>query len=45
MNKIYFEALEDIKKGTEITCNYNEYSNVLNIEKPLKEWQESNYEN
>ena len=43
-NKIYFEALEDIHKGSEITCNYNEYSNVLNIEKPSEEWQESNYE-
>ena len=45
INKIYFEAVKDIKQGTEITCNYNEYSDVLNIEKPLKEWQESNYEN
>ena len=44
-NKIYFEALEDISKGSEITCNYNEYSNVLNIEKPLNKWQESDYEN
>ena len=38
-NTIYFEAIENIKPGTEITCNYNEYSDVLNIEKPLKEWQ------
>tara|TARA_R100000008_G_C3512819_1_gene129737 strand:+ start:184 stop:495 length:312 start_codon:yes stop_codon:yes gene_type:complete len=37
-NKIYFEALENIKEGTEITCDYNEYSNVLNIEKPQEEW-------
>ena len=44
-NKIYFEALIDIKEGSEITCNYNDYSNVLNIEKPSKEWQENNYEN
>ena len=44
-NTIYFEAIENIEIGTEITCNYNKYSNVLNIEKPLKEWQESNYEN
>ena len=43
--KIYFEALENIKKGAEITCDYNEYNNILNIEKPLEEWQESNYEN
>jgi len=44
-DKIYFEALEDIKEGIEITCNYSEYNNVLNIEKPLERWQESNYEN
>ena len=43
-NTIFFEALEDIQTGSEITCNYNEYSNVLNIEKPSEEWQESNYE-
>ena len=39
-NTIYFEALTYINKGSEITCNYNEYSNVVNIEKPQKEWQE-----
>jgi len=44
-NTIYFEAIETIKKGTEITCDYKEYNNVLNIEKPLEEWQERNYEN
>ena len=44
-DKIYFEALKNIKEGTEITCNYNEYDNILNIEKPQDEWQESNYEN
>ena len=44
-NKIYFEALEDISKGSEITCNYNEYRHVINIEKPLEGWQESKYEN
>jgi len=35
---IYFEAIKNIKKGTEITCDYNEYHNVLNIEKPQEEW-------
>ena len=35
---IYFEAIKNIKKGTEITCDYNEYYNVLNIEKPQEEW-------
>ena len=44
-NKIYFDALVDISQGSEITCNYNEYNNILNIEKPSEEWQESNYEN
>ena len=42
---IYFEARKTIKKGEEITCDYNEYYNVLNIEKPQDEWEESNYEN
>lgn len=37
--KIYFEALENIKKGSEITCDYNEYRNVLNIERPSKDWK------
>ena len=44
-NTIYFEAINNIKVGEEITCNYNEYSNVSNIERPLDKWQESNYEN
>ena len=44
-NKIYFEALKHINEDSEITCNYNDYSNILNIEKPSKEWQENNYEN
>jgi len=35
---IYFEAIKNIQKGTEITCDYNEYDNVLNIEKPQEEW-------
>ena len=43
-NTIYFEAIKNIKVGEEITCDYNEYSNVSNIEKPLDKWQESNYE-
>tara|TARA_B100001778_G_C18594932_1_gene634190 strand:- start:2137 stop:2469 length:333 start_codon:yes stop_codon:yes gene_type:complete len=42
---VYFEAVRYIKEGEEITCDYNEYSNVSNIEKPLDEWQENNYEN
>ena len=37
-NKIYFEALRYINKGEEITCDYNEYSNIANIEKPRDEW-------
>ncbi len=37
-NTIYFEAIKRIKKGTEITCDYNEYSNVANIEKPQEGW-------
>jgi len=44
-DKIYFEALKDINEDTEITCDYNDYNNIINIEKPSKEWQESNYEN
>ena len=39
-DKIYFEALTDIYEGSEITCNYNDYNNIINIEKPLKDWQE-----
>ena len=35
---IYFETLRYIKKGEEITCDYNEYNNVANIEKPQEEW-------
>ena len=42
---IYFEAKRYIKEGEEITCDYNEYFNVLNIEKPQDEWEENNYEN
>ena len=37
-NKIYFEALRYIKKGEEITCDYNQYNNIANIEKPHEEW-------
>ena len=44
-NTIYFEAINSIEVGTEITCDYKEYNNVSNIEKPSDEWQESNYEN
>jgi len=44
-NTIYFEAIKTIKKGTEITCDYNEYHNVVNIEKPKPEWEENTYEN
>jgi SET domain-containing protein len=43
-NTIYFEAIKNIKVGEEITCNYNEYNNVSNIERPLNKWQENNYE-
>ena len=35
---IYFETLRYINKGEEITCDYNEYNNVANIEKPREEW-------
>ena len=35
---IYFEALGYINKGEEITCDYNEYNNIANIEKPRDEW-------
>ena len=35
---VYFEAVRYIKEGEEITCDYNEYSNVSNIEKPQDEW-------
>lgn len=37
-NTIYFEAIKSIKVGEEITCDYNEYYNVLNIEKPQDTW-------
>jgi len=37
--KIYLEALRNISKGSEITCDYNNYSSVLNIERPQEEWQ------
>ena len=37
-NTIYFETLRYVKKGEEITCDYNEYNNVANIEKPQEEW-------
>ncbi len=37
-NTIYFEAMKYINKGEEITCDYNEYSDVLNIEKPQDKW-------
>ncbi len=43
-NTIFFEAIDNITVGEEVTCDYNEYSNVSNIERPLKEWQENNYE-
>ena len=38
-NTIYFEAINNIKVGEEITCDYGEYNNILNIEKPKKDWQ------
>ena len=41
-NTIYFEAIKKIKKGTEITCDYNEYHNVINIEEPKPEWEKTN---
>ena len=44
-NTIFFEAIKNINVGEEITCDYNEYNNVLNIEKPSKAWQKSEYEN
>ena len=38
--KIYFIAKKTITKSTEITCDYNEYKDILNIENPASEWQE-----
>jgi SET domain-containing protein len=38
-NTIYFEAIRNIEEGEEVTCDYTKYSNVTNIEEPLKEWQ------
>jgi|TARA_B100000073_G_C23531759_1_gene492281 hypothetical protein len=37
-NQIFFEALNNISKGEEITCDYGEYYNILNIEKPKEDW-------
>ena len=37
--EIRFYALKKLKKSTEITCNYNEYTNVMNIERPEKSWK------
>ena len=33
-----FEAIRTIKKGEEITCDYTEYSDFANVEKPSKSW-------
>ena len=33
-NTIFFEAIDNITVGEEVTCDYNEYSNVSNIERP-----------
>ena len=37
-NKIYFEALRNIDKGEEITCDYSEYTDFANIEQPNEDW-------
>ena len=38
LNQVFFEAIRTIKKGEEITCDYTEYSDFANIEKPSKSW-------
>ena len=35
LDQVFFEALRHIKKGEEITCDYNEYVDFANIEKPI----------
>jgi len=35
LDQVFFEALRHIKKGEEITCDYNEYIDFANIEKPI----------
>ena len=37
--KIYKKGQDaGVKVGEEITCDYNEYNNILNIEKPQDKW-------
>ena len=36
-NSIELEAIKDIKKGEELTVNYDDYGDVLNIEKKVTE--------
>ena len=38
LNQVFFEALKTINKGEEITVDYTEYSDFVNIEKPSKSW-------
>ena len=37
--EVYLHARVKIKSGMEITCNYNEYSKIINIEKPNPDWK------
>lgn len=37
--KIVFYALQDLTTDIEITCDYNKYENVINIEKPKDKWR------
>jgi SET domain-containing protein len=38
LDQVFFEALKTINKGEEITVDYTEYSDFVNIEKPSKSW-------
>ena len=38
LNQVFFEALKTINKGEETTCDYTEYSDFANVEKPSKSW-------
>ena len=37
-DQIFFESLRAINTGEEITCDYSEYFDFVNIEKPSKSW-------
>jgi hypothetical protein len=36
--EVYIYAKEKITPEMEITCNYNEYSKIINIEEPNSDW-------